>query len=241
MARDYSNRGNGNPGRSNNKRNGARSNNKRKSAKKNTRKQNRTPGWAWLASGLCIGITVAAFAYIITRPTNHPGRDINQTEVLESGAQENAQSSAKDAAQKTQTAKTEQATQPRFSFYEILPDYEVVIPPGQLPDNSDSSNDSHATPQTTQQEDTSPSQPTYGPGIYVIQAGSFADRKDANQLRARLTLLGMDARIVRYQFDTGRVVYRVRSQHIESSNRLTQWLKRLRDNGIATLVLRQSS
>src|SRR5690625_3427412 len=82
MARDYSNRSNS--GRSTA---GKKSNNgkrtqaakKRSAPKKNTRRKARTPtgapGWVWLGSGLCIGLTVAAVVYIASRPTSDLDRD----------------------------------------------------------------------------------------------------------------------------------------------------------------------
>src|SRR5699024_6461170 len=143
--------------------------------------------------------------------------------------------------------------QPRFAFYEMLPDYEVVIPQESYPSNSgdsDGGNNSTSSTSSTNHNDNSqetasaepqPTTPTVRkPGRYVIQAGSFSNRGDATRRKAELALLGVQANVLKFQLESGQVVYRVRSDTIESNNHLTELLKRLRENSIGTLVLRQS-
>lgn len=259
MTRDYSNStgnrsgnrdgsGNGNPSasrtgnrgktRAGGNRKRPRPATKRNTPKKNRRKQAGTPGWVWLASGLCIGMTVAAFAYIITRPTSHPGRDLTRVQVPQPVAQDDGNAAQNAKQPDTDATDDGQPAEPQFAFYEMLPDYEIVIPQQDYPEATGDTDGNHSTQQPAEPQPTTPT--VRQPERYVIQAGSFSSRDDANRRRAQLALLGMQAHIVRHQFDSGRVVYRVRSHTIESNNRLTEMLKRLRAEGIGTLVLRRS-
>lgn len=243
MARDYSNRGNNNRNKKQTKGSGSRSPNKSKPAKQNKRKQSSgAPGWVWLVSGLCIGLIVAAFVYIISRPTSQPDRTTMQVKVPQPDSSK-AKTHPKDnqAASEKNTDTNKQSDKPRFAFYKMLPDYDVVIPQESYPEDTgdtDSGNSSHTQEQPTETQPTTPT--VRQPGTYIIQAGSFSTRDDADRRRAELTLLGINARVVQHELDNGRVVYRVRTVTIESNDKLTDWIKRLRAEGIGTLVLRKS-
>src|SRR5699024_7539930 len=101
-----------------------------------------------------------------------------------------------------------------------------------------STNHSQPAPEPSKPQPTTPS--VSKPGRYIIQAGSFSTPKDANRRKAELTLLGLQAQVLEFTLDSGQTVYRVRSQTIDSNSQLNKLLKRLRDNSIATIVLRQS-
>lgn len=235
MARDYSRQGNrtGGKTRSNGKRKPTRSKGRRNAPKKNTRQATGTPGWVWMASGLCIGLTVAAVLYIVTRPTGHPGRN---TAPVEPPQPAQATTTADRAPARAQ----DKRQQPRFAFYEMLPEYDVVISGQRRPTSGTDSDSSTASGDAAAQTGPQPAAAAADkPVHYVIQAGSFSSRTDANRRKARVALLGLQTDIVRAELDSGRVVYRVRSNVIESNNRLTEMLKRLQENGIGTLVLRQ--
>jgi len=66
----------------------------------------------------------------------------------------------------------------RFDFYEMLPQFEVIVPDRQ-----------------TRQETRSPSIVVKEPGRYIVQAGSFQTMRDADARRANLALLGIESRI----------------------------------------------
>lgn len=259
MARDYSNRSNSKRGTSRNSGKGnAKSGTGKRSqpaskrkpvAKTNTRKKARrqgaTPGWVWLASGLCIGLTLAAVVYIATRPTGLSGRDPAQAQAIQ--VPESAPADEEQGAPQADKQTAAANSKPRFSFYEMLPDYKVVIPQESYPKKARSSASSSTasstttTPSKPRQSKPQPTTPTVNkPGRYIIQAGSFSTPKDANRRKAELTLLGMHAQVLKFTLDSGKIVYRVRSQTIDSNSQLNTLLQRLRGNNIATIVLRQS-
>jgi cell division protein FtsN len=69
--------------------------------------------------------------------------------------------------------------EPRFSFYKILPEKEVIIAESEI--------------KTIKREETQGKKPDGG--LYVIQAGSFTRAEDAEKLRARLSRLRVKAKI----------------------------------------------
>lgn len=243
MARDYSNRSNNRGGsraktkpRSTTKRKAAPAKKRRSAPKKNTRKKvGGAPKWVWLGCIIFIAITAAAVSYIATRPTGHPGRDFAQVEVPQ--PEKTAATTKQASADTSQQAAAPQ--QPDFSFYEMLPDYEVVIPGEMDKIRQRSSSDEAAAP--TQQSSESSSKTTATAENYIIQVGAFTTSTDANQLKARVTLLGLQANVVRSATESGKTIYRVRSNVIDSSSRLSELLKRLHDQGIETLVLRRKN
>jgi cell division protein FtsN len=106
----------------------------------------------------------------------------------------------------------------RFEFYDLLPDQEVEVdagrprPPGAQPP------------------------PLRAPGIFVIQAGSFPGHAEADAVRARLALLGIESTLQTITVD-GRTFHRVRIGPIEDPVRLNNIRTRLRANKVEHLVV----
>jgi len=253
MARDYSGQRNQSQ-RKNNSKGGGKSKpqqSRRKPATRpaSKRKKNTSggsggpPGWVWLLCGLCIGLTVAAGFYMFGRPAGTGARQ--QIEIATPEAADNAQQSA-DPPENTpdNPPATSKEKEPRFSFYKMLPNYEVVIPEEEYPDDAgdNSSESSTAAASSSSETQASVAQPTTPrveePGRYIIQAGSFSTRGDADRRKAEIALLGVNARIVSVDLPSGKTVYRVQSHTIDSSDKLNNLLKRLRKNRIDTLVMR---
>ncbi len=232
MARDYSNRGNGG-------KNGGKTPNKAKRrpaarpSRANARAAGGPPGWVWLVCGLCIGLTIAAGFYVFGRPA---GDGLRQQVAVDMPVAERDDAAEEQPAE----APAEEEQEPRFAFYKMLPDYEVVIPEEEYPDEN-----VRQAPASTEAAESTAAQPTTPtveePGQYVIQAGSFSTYDDASRRKAELSLLGMDAHIVSFDLSSGKTVYRVQSSTIESNSRLNEMLKRLRENRIDTLVMRDKS
>lgn len=108
-------------------------------------------------------------------------------------------------------------TAPEFEFYNILPEMEVVIPPEEL--------------ETVDARETS--------FLYRLQVGSFADPRDADALKARCTLLGFASEINLADVD-GRTWYRVRVGPFERARDADLARRRLFDNAIDSIVLRET-
>lgn len=74
---------------------------------------------------------------------------------------------------------TPKLAEPRFSFYKILPEKEVIIPESEI--------------KTIKRAETLGS--AQSGDLYLLQAGSFANRQDAEKLKAQLAQLRVKAKI----------------------------------------------
>jgi cell division protein FtsN len=108
----------------------------------------------------------------------------------------------------------------RFDFYEILPEYEVVIPEVESPERRNA-----------------PSRALTEPGRYILQAGSFTSAGDADRLQANLALLGIESRIQRVTIDE-HVFHRVRIGPVGDLERVDRIRRQLRGARIEPLVMK---
>jgi cell division protein FtsN len=168
MAKDYGQRGNG--GRQ-----------ARPAAKRANTKGNGLPGWVWMVAGLSIGLAIAAFVYISRPLKREPDADNHTAAVMDKPAKSDG---------KKEPLKLPPKEKPRFTFYELLPNQEVVVP-----------KEVQAGPK---------SQGSETDGVYIIQVASYRTQKDADTQKAKLALLGIEARVEKVTIDNKDTFYRVR-------------------------------
>jgi cell division protein FtsN len=123
-------------------------------------------------------------------------------------------------ASRAAAAKTEAPPENRFSFYEILPQYEVPIGED---DNSRTSANAHRRPAET-------------PGSYLLQAGSFSTVAEADRMQANLALLGFESHVQRVTLDDD-VFNRVRIGPIVDIDAAKRAQRQLRAAGYDTLLM----
>jgi cell division protein FtsN len=182
---------------------------RRKTRRKKARpvKPKPMPGWIWMFIGLAVGLSVAAAIYVKDRQPR--------------GAQPTATASGTTSPErKTKSGTPAEEPSRRFEFYEMLPNFEVVIP----------EEDQAVRPEL-------PSLPVEAPGIYVLQAGSFSSYADADRMKARLALLGVVSRIQKVSIDD-KVYHRVRVGPVDSLDRLNSLRQQLRQAQIEAIVIR---
>lgn len=75
---------------------------------------------------------------------------------------------------------------------------------------------------------------------YWVQAGAFSQSEDAENMRARIAFIGLDAQIA-YRSENGQRLYRVRIGPFETSNQAEEIRQSLADNGIQASVLQQNN
>lgn len=124
------------------------------------------------------------------------------------------------AAETEERKPAEPPPETRFDFYELLPNFEVVIPEveSQVPVDR--------ARQAIEQ-----------PGLYVVQVGSFRDLADADRRQAELALLGIESRIQHVTIDDD-VFHRVRIGPLADLRALDRIRGRLRDQRIESLLMR---
>lgn len=172
-------------------------------ARRVTRQPRRpAPWWQW---GLGL-VVIAAFAYFLYwLSTDTSSRPV---------AKSPPPVAAKSPPQKTQKAKEE----PRFTFYTILPEKEVIVPEAEV--------------KVRKRQERLGQKPR---GRYFIQAGSFHTHGDADRLKAQLALLGVEARIEKAQVK-GTLWHRVRMGPFASMNEVESIRSRLRKHHIDSVV-----
>ena len=124
---------------------------------------------------------------------------------------EDPETEARPAAEKTES---------RFTFYDMLPNFEVVIPE-QEPDVT---------------ADTEP-RAVVRPGLYILQAGSFTRYEDADRRRAELALQGIESTIQRVTIDD-KTYHRVRIGPTDDLEELNLLRSRLRAAKIDVIRIR---
>jgi cell division protein FtsN len=109
----------------------------------------------------------------------------------------------------------------KYDFYEMLPNFEVVVP----------EKDKEV------KRDLPASTPVERPGVYVLQAGSYRNEADAERVRAQLALQGIDAKVQRVAVDAD-VWHRVRIGPVTKLEELNKLRKQLRAADVDALVIR---
>ncbi|MBO9536408.1 SPOR domain-containing protein [Herbaspirillum sp.] len=72
---------------------------------------------------------------------------------------------------------------------------------------------------------------------YFLQAGAFRDQADAESARAKLALLGFEAKVTERTADSG-VLYRVRIGPFEHAEAMNRTRSKLSDNGVDAAIVR---
>ena len=179
------------------------------------------PGWIWMFAGLMIGLFVALLVYI---KDNSSGK-LALTDTVAKVFQPKNQAEARGVKKEEATPPPPpSSTKPKFDFYTILPELEVAIPEQEL---INSTRNSDSKPKTAEQ--------------YILQAGSFKQFEEADKLKARLALQGIEANIQKVKINASDTWHRVRIGPLNTVKALNQTRRRLRDLGIASIVVKNKS
>jgi cell division protein FtsN len=204
------------------------------------------PGWLWGAGGLSIGLFIALLVNLELKTDN---QDLDK--ILDAG--DSARESTEDAGQEADTKGSSDQSdsggrtadgedEPEFEFYRVLPDQEVEVPDEATSEQEgDASGEGSEEPTGDGVEATadqpSESRQTDDTGSLVVQAGSFQELSAADRMKAELALLGVDAQIESTELEGGQTWHRVRAGPYSDRERVNDIRRRLRDNGIDTILL----
>jgi cell division protein FtsN len=185
---------------------------------RNSRDKESAPGWVWMLFGLSMGLMVAIVAYLRapgSLPTSEPA-------TASAAARPAGEPAAQRETPRATRASTQQAppAENRFEFYEILPQFEVVVPEDDAPRAA-----AAARPR-----------PAETPGSFLLQAGSFSAAADADRLKANLALLGFESHVQRVRIEDD-VFNRVRIGPIGDIDAAKRTQRQLRDAGIDALLM----
>jgi cell division protein FtsN len=166
--------------------------------------------------GLSVGLIVAIGVYL-----RAPAGARTAAPSTEAVAPAPQRSAPKATVPPAEPAKETPAAEDRFSFYEILPQFEVEV----------------------REDDAAPARPAARPrpaeppGSFLLQAGSFSASADADRLQASLALLGLESHVQRVTIEDD-VFHRVRIGPIGDVDAAKRTQRRLRDAGIDALLMR---
>ncbi|RUR36950.1 SPOR domain-containing protein [Vreelandella populi] len=212
----------------------------------------RLPGWLWGLAGMAAGFFLAQHQHG-TAPWQDTSNDQPQATVLSK-----PESTERAAARDSESAS--QPSMPTFEFYTLLPETEVIAPGVRLPSNvtrpevaeqpAADADDAQApgddpiaqviAANTRPEEQASAVQPTAAasaePKRYVLQAASFRELSDAEQLRGRLRNLSLLAQISEVQAG-GDTWHRVQVGPYEDTRELNRAQDLMATQGIEPLLI----
>jgi cell division protein FtsN len=165
--------------------------------------------------GLVLGLAVALGVawYINKMPSPFTARTAPPSKPDAAKAPPTQTSRLEDKSAKSEDAK------PRFEFYKILPGTEEPAPE-KAPKESRKGSTASAT------------------DAFFLQAGAFQNAPDADNLKARLALLGVDASIETTTLPDKGVWHRVRMGPYTSVEELNRVRDTLKQNGVQTTLVK---
>lgn len=166
--------------------------------------------------GLAIGLSVALAIYVNGREAKRAPEPVAQQPASLHEPVEN------EPAVEEAPAATAEAPPSRFDFYDMLPNFEVIIPEAEKEVSTDTAE-----------------RAVVKPGVYVLQVGSFTEYADADRRRAQLALQGIESAIQRVRIGD-KTYHRVRIGPIEDLERLNVLRSRLREAKMDVLRIRLS-
>jgi len=163
-----------------------------------------------LLLGLCIALGVALY---INKGANPFVQKAKPTEAT--GRETPAAETSQTPSSADKPAKTAE-TKPRFDFYKILPGTEEAVTDKEF----------KRTPPASSKE------------VYFLQVAAFQNPADADNLKARLALAGIEAQIQTATLPDGRVWHRVRVGPFSSKDELGKSRAALKENNLEANLIK---
>ena len=208
----------------------------RKSRQATRGKGKSLPAWVWMAVGMVFGVVLMLVVV---------GKD--WTGMFDRKAMPRADPQAtapgvSDPPLAPATTADAKPKRPTYDFYQVLPEKEVVIPDAELSARARAEqaakNAQAQKPATAPTPGTTPATAS-GPSRYMLQAGSFPDVKSADEVKARLALLGFSAQVQTVTVD-GKTWNRVRMGPYPTASDLEVAKRTLTDNGVKVIAMKET-
>jgi cell division protein FtsN len=173
-------------------------------------------GWLGLACGLGLGLAVALVVYLKDHRLDAPAASASASTGIGKPAKKRSHSN--EPPEPADTGSEEPAKS--YAFYDALPKFEVVVP----------EKDKEVRPDIK-------SVPETRPGTYVLQAGSYKNFADADRVRAKLALQGIESKVQKVSVDND-TWHRIRIGPISKLDDLNRMRQILRKADVDVLVIR---
>ena len=178
------------------------------------------PPWMWLFAGVVVGLFIALLFKLAPNAIDLKQAVANNNQASQSAAE------APSSSQKP--------TKAVFDFYTILTENETIV-----------SDPAPAKPKPIAKPPTDKNKPIKPEKIakpsnesYVLQAGSFRNKTDAERRRAQLILMGLSAQTQKVNIKNGETWFRVQVGPFKTKDRLGKAKNLLASNKIDSLAVR---
>lgn len=176
------------------------------------RPKSQVPGWVWLFTGLVLGgFIVFLVSLSDVELPDRPGEQSQPQVKAEPKPEEEA------------------IPKPRFDFYKLLRESEVIVPATES--SGDSRSGGGSGDDKTEQESS--------PDEFILQVGSFRRSQEADSLRAQLLLLNLDAYTEKVTLRNDEVWHRVLVGPFSNQSRLASARSTLVSNQYNALILKR--
>jgi cell division protein FtsN len=187
------------------------------------------PAWVWVGIGLLLGaglmlVVLGKDWAPLLRKKNLPQPNPAAT------APQASEPAVADAGRKEPPKKS-------YDFYKVLEANEVVIPDAELTEKARAEQQAKNAATTAPAPGVAPA--TASGGRYILQAGSYPDAKGADEVKAKLALLGFQANVQPVTVN-GRQWHRVRLGPYASASDLESAKRSLGENGINAIALKET-
>lgn len=185
--------------------------------------------WTGIFVGMVIGVSLAAGVtwYLMRAPSPFLKNEQTSAKPPTEAARPPAPAETGTSAQKPSAASGEASGKPRFEFYKVLTDkQDAAVPPKRS---------EQPRPVDAKAPEAKPAA-AYEP--HFLQAGSFQKVDDAEKLKARLALLGVEASVHSATIPEKGVWYRVRLGPYKSAEELNGARNFLKQNGVESTPIR---
>jgi len=168
-----------------------------------------------LVTALIIGFVV--FLVYLKSPGLQKSAQLAQNQET-TAAEKSSKTEASNKVAPKQEPMEQKPQAPQFDFYTILPKKEMIVP-------------DHEIKTRTREEQVGKNKKA----SYVIQAGSSRDPKDADQLRAKLALMGIESKIQKAKVESA-IWYRVKIGPYSQMGSVNTIMSRLQKNGMKPVI-----
>ena len=195
-----------------------------------------------LLLGIVISLAVALWLNRLSNPFVEKGRPVEPVSKMAPAqppppaeAAKTAEKAAKGKDVAAEKAPAKAPERPRFEFYQILPgDKEVsekearaaAIRPAPPPAGGTRPGSTPAMPKPHSGE------------VYWLQAGAFSEEREADNLKARIALTGLEATVRAVSIPDKGTLYRVRLGPYQSLDDANRNKTTLSQNGVGTAIIR---
>ncbi len=198
-----------------------------------------------LLLGIVISLAVALWLNRLSNPFVEKGKAADSPSKMSpvqpppaEAARAAEQAARKGAPPPTDKPVVKSQERPRFEFYNILPGEKVVPDKAAKPAREEPPAEAKAAP-AAPKPGSSPSSPKPHSGeTYCLQAGAFSEEREADNLRARIALTGLEASVKPVKVADKGTLYRVRLGPYQSLDDANSIKATLSQNGVGAAIIR---